>query len=103
LRGSRRPDGFTLTWSLVGSAILAEAAFSVAKDHIHHSGQTVFHRRTSADERPKHARQQRQLHKLKTLFPLDLVAGFAQRRLTGTNNWIYKVETEKTGYDLGLT
>ena len=73
-------------WSLDGSAILAEAAFSVAKDHIHHPGQTVFHRRRVADERPKRARQQRQLHKLKTLFPLDLVAGFAQRRLTGTNN-----------------
>jgi hypothetical protein len=49
-------------------------------------GKPLSNRRTVADERPKRARQQRQLQKLKTLFPLDLVAGFAQRRLTGTNN-----------------
>ncbi len=59
LRGSRRPMRrlYADTWSVGGSAILAEAAFSVANDHIHHPGQTVFRRRTSADERPERACQ----------------------------------------------
>ena len=32
-----------------GSAILADAAFAVAKDHIHRPGQAVFHRPMIAD------------------------------------------------------
>ena len=64
-------------WSLV------EAPFSVAKDHIH-PGQTDFRRRMIADERAR--RQPPRRRKLKTLFPLDPFAGFAQCRLTRTKN-----------------
>ncbi|MGH6869430.1 MAG: hypothetical protein ACREDA_11300 [Methylocella sp.] len=38
-------------WSLDGSAILADAAFGVAKDHIRHPGQAAFPRATIAAER----------------------------------------------------
>jgi hypothetical protein len=50
---------------------------------------------TKSGARPERTRQQPQWRKLKTCFPLDLVAGFAQCRLTGTTNRIYKVEAEK--------
>jgi hypothetical protein len=87
LRGSRRPDGFTLTHgALTGTRTLLRRRSASRKTISITQGKPFSNRRTVADERPKRARQQRQLQKLKTLFPLDLVAGFAQRRLTGTNN-----------------
>jgi hypothetical protein len=60
-----------------GSAVLADAAFAVAENHIHHPGQTVLHRPTIADERPERGRQQRQRRNVETRFPLDPAPGFA--------------------------
>jgi hypothetical protein len=65
--------------------MLADAEFGVAKGQIN-PHREPFRSRAIADERSRRAREQRERRHVKTRFPLDSAAGFAQCRLTGTTN-----------------